>query len=406
MKVTALFSSFASSQEFASLLREACRSDELVLVDQSLEKFTVEMPEVISADLLIIECMSAESTDWKAIEEFNVTFPQATSVLIAAGDMEKILIQAMRVGVRDVIRFSEAETQIGSVIKRARARLESLSGRNIVGKILSFIPCKAGSGTSFISSNLAYVMANVIGKKVLFIDLDLQFSDASFYITEDDSGRSLADLLKSHEIDGTSLEAASIKVGKNLWVLRAPSNPEHSVGITPEQIDSLLTVATKRFDYVIVDLERTLDSISLRTMDRSIHVYPVLQAVLPNVRGTQRLLRTFRALHYPDDKIRLVANRQGNKHSDLSIEKIEAALHTKIFCQLPNDFINANLSIGAGKPLHEISGEGVLTRALVELGGVLVSEFEGANKAAEPFHKTNTSTQSGGFFKKLGTLLK
>lgn len=406
MKVTVLFSSFSSSQEFASLLREACRSDELVLVDQSLEKFSIEMPEVISADLLIIECMNAESTDWKTIEEFNLSFPQATSVLIASGDMEKILIQAMRVGIRDVIRISEVEAQIGFVIKRARARLESLTGRNVVGKILSFIPCKAGSGTSFVSSNLAYVMANVIGKRVLFIDLDLQFSDASFYITEDDSGRSLADLLKKHEIDGLSVEAASIQVGKNLWVLRAPSNPEHAVGITPEQIDSLLTVSTKRFDYVIVDLERTLDSISLRTMDRSVHVFPVLQAVLPNVRGTQRLLRTFRALHYPDDKIRLVANRQGNKHSDLSIDKIEAALHTKIFCQLPNDFINANLSIGAGKPLHEISAEGLLTRALIELGRVLVSGFEGGGEVAALSRKSETSVQSGGFFKKIGSMLK
>ncbi len=367
MKVTALFTNYAGSQGLAALLRHKCRSDELVMVDQSYEKLSIDIPEVASADLLILESPNAETLDWGVLEEFNLTYPQATSVLITDGDMERILIQAMRVGVRDVLRESEAEAQLPGVISRARARMEAIAGRNTAGKIFTFIPCKGGSGTSFITSNLAYVMGTVLKKKVMLFDLDLQFSDASFYISDDQSQRSLGDLVRKTEVDGNALEAACIMVGKHLWLLRAPQNPEQAVGITPEQIDNILTVATKRFDYIFVDLERTLDPLSLRAMDRSQYVFPIMQAVLPYVRGTQRLQRTFRALHYPDSKVRLIANRQGNKNSDLPVDKIEAALHTRIYRHLPNDFSNASVSISAGKPLYDIAPDGPLTKALIQL---------------------------------------
>lgn len=392
MKITVL-SGTSSSQDLKSILQERCRSDQLVLLEQSGNKLNVDAPEVSSADLLIIECQDIEHLDWSATEIFNLRHPQSTTVLICRGDLERVLVQAMRVGVRDVLNASEVRERLPEVIDRARVRLAATTGNRSVGKILTFIPCKGGSGTSFIASNLAYVLGEVHQKRVLLVDLDLQFGDASFYITENDDGRSLGDVVRKTDLDGQMLESACVPVGKNTWLLRAPYNPEQSVGITPDQVDNILTVASRRFDFVCVDLERTLDPLSLRAMDRSDVIFPIMQTVLPYVRGTQRLQRTFRALHYPETKIRLVANRQG-KADDLSISKIEDALQTKFYMQLPNDFPNANASINAGKPLYEIAPAGVLTTALIRWADQLV----GASKSGQ--------ASTGSLWQRFSSLLK
>ncbi len=378
MKVT-VFSSTAP-KDLKNVLEEYCRADQVTLLDQSCERLDMESDALAEAQLLIIDCPNIERLDWAAVESYNLKHPHSTTALICDADFERVLIQAMRVGVRDVLKHSEISEQLAAVIERARIRLAASQGTRIAGKILTFIPCKGGSGTSFISSNLAYVLAEVHNRRVLLIDLDLQFADASFYITDDDSGRTLGDIVRRNDLDGSLLESACIQVGKHFWLLRAPQTPEQSVGITPDQVDNILSVASMHFDYVFVDLERTLDPLSLRAMDRSDYIFPIMQTVLPYVRGTQRLQRTFRALHYPESKIRLVANRQG-KSDDLPAAKIEAALQTKFFIQLPNDFPNASASINAGKPLYEIAPEGVLTKALIDWTNRIVGTPSSAGSA-------------------------
>jgi pilus assembly protein CpaE len=371
MKITALSAS-SPPQDLKNILQEKCRSDQFVVLEQVGAKLNIDTPEVSSADLLILNYPDIDHLDWSAIEIFNLRHPHSTTVLlIGQGDMERILVQAMRVGVRDVLDSAEISERLPEVIERARSRLAAALGNRAAGKILTFIPCKGGGGTSFIASNLAYVLGEVHHKRVLLIDLDLQFGDASFYITDSDDGRSLGDVIRKPNLDGQMLEAACVQVGKSTWLLRAPSNPEQSVGITPEQIDNILTLGSRQFDFICIDLERTLDPLSLRAMDRSDLIFPIMQTVLPYVRGTQRLQRTFRALHYPESKIRIIVNRQGNS-KDLSVEKIEEALHTKFYMHLPNDFHNASTSINAGKPLYEIAPDGVLTLALIRWADQLV----------------------------------
>ncbi len=369
MKVSVF--STSTSQELKNVLNEQCRHDQLKVIEQPGEQPNLDLEDAISAELLVLDCRNIAKLDWSSVETFNLRHPHSTTALICNEDFERVLVQAMRVGVRDVLKTSEIADQLPAVIERARIRLAASQGTRVAGKVLTFIPCKGGSGTSFIASNLAYVLGEVHNRRTLLIDLDLQFADASFYITDDDSGRTLGEVVRRSDLDGPMLESACIQVGKRFWLLRAPQTPEQSVGITPDQVDNILTVASMHFDYVFVDLERTLDPLSLRAMDRSDYIFPVMQTVLPYVRGTQRLQRTFRALHYPESKIRLVANRQG-KSDDLPAAKIEEALQTKFSISLPNDFPNANASINAGKPLYEIAPEGVLTKALIEWSNRLV----------------------------------
>lgn len=363
--------------ELRKVLAERCAADHLVWIEQSCERIDIDHPEVAQSELLILDCPDAEALDWSAVELFNLRHPQATTALILTGDLDRVLMQAMRVGVRDVIARPQVAQDLVGVIERAHIRVAAVHGIPSIGKIFSFIPCKGGSGTSFLAANLAYVLGELHHKKVLLLDLDLQFSDASFYITDDNSTRSLGDVIRRTDLDGPSLESACVKIGKNTWLLRAPSNPEQAIGVTPDQLDSILTVATQHFEFVFVDLERTLDPLSLRVMDRSDTIYPIMQTVLPFVRGAQRLQRMFRALHYPDTKIKIVANRLG-KTEDIPLQKLEEALQTSFYLQMPNDFANTTASINAGKPLYVVAPQGELSLALMHWADQLAGKSTGS----------------------------
>lgn len=375
--------------ELRTVLEERCGADHLTWIEQSSDKIDIDHPAVAQAELLILDCQTVETLDWSSVEMFNLRHPQSTTVLILSGDLERVLMQAMRVGVRDVIARTQVALELVGVIDRAHIRVAAIHGIPTIGKILAFIPCKGGSGTSFIASNLAYVLGELHHKKVLLLDLDLQFSDASFYMTDDSSTRSLGDVIRRTDLDGPALEAACVRIGKSTWLLRAPSNPEQAIGVTPDQLDAILTVATQHFEFVFVDLERTLDPLSLRVMDQSDTIYPIMQTVLPFVRGAQRLQRMFRALHYPESKIRIVANRQG-KTEDIPQKKIEEALQAQFYMQMPNDFINVTASINAGKPLYLIAPKGELTLALIQwankLAGTATTSL-GPSSLDTPWHK-------------------
>ncbi len=346
-------------------------NDQIELVNRSSSHLDLDMPDIANANLLVLDSTESELPDWGGIEKFSLQHAHSSTVLIGSESIEQILVQAMRVGVRDALRLSEVEERLVEVVERARTRQAAFEGALRGGKVFSFIPSKGGSGASFVSSNLAYVLAKVHKKRVLMIDLDLEFSDASFCLTDDDSIKSIADLVGRPSLSGPVIESACIQVDQSFWLLRAPQNPELAVGITPDQIDDILSTAVRHYDFICIDLARTLDPIALRVMDRSDVVFPVLHAVLPFVRGMQRLQRTFKALHYPESKIQLVANRLGHK-DDLPIGDIEAALQAKFAVRLPNDYPNVSTSINTGKPLFEVAPQGGLSLALVQWGDQLV----------------------------------
>ncbi|MEZ5610216.1 MAG: AAA family ATPase [Rhodocyclaceae bacterium] len=52
--------------------------------------------------------------------------------------------------------------------------------------------CKGGSGASFLATNLGYALAERSGKRVLLIDLNLQFGDAVLYVSDHRPNISLA----------------------------------------------------------------------------------------------------------------------------------------------------------------------------------------------------------------------
>ncbi|MNT57962.1 hypothetical protein D3C72_1953710 [compost metagenome] len=131
-------------------------------------------------------------------------------------------------------------------------------------------------------------------------------------------------------------------------------------------MDAILRVARQHYDYIVLDVGRQIDALSLRALDNADAIYPVLQLALPDIRDGRRLLDIFRSLGYPGERLRLIVNRY-EKGGRLRLADLEQALGAEVVHTVPNDYIAATDSVNQGIPLLQLSRTSAVARSLAEL---------------------------------------
>ena len=298
------------------------------------------------------------------LENTTNKYPQAAILLLASLQSATLLLAAMRNGVREVVELPLSANSLHEAIDRILSQQRESSREE--GKILSFISCKGGSGTTFIADNLAYALASVSNKKVLLIDLNLQFGDAALFLSDAQPSMTLADLCRQiHRLDAALLDSSLIHVTPGFGILPASGEPDPYDTIRPEQIDAILHIARQEYDFVFIDLGRQINGIVIRALDQSDHIFPIIQQSLPYLRNGLRLLGLFKMLGYRKEKIRVIVNR--HETNTITVDAIERSLGQMVAHLVPNNFDVVNESINQGVPVLKLARSCNVTKALVEI---------------------------------------
>jgi pilus assembly protein CpaE len=149
-------------------------------------------------------------------------------------------------------------------------------------------------------------------------------------------------------------------------VLAAPENLEEAGLVKPEHLDTLLSVAASHYDYVILDLGRSLDALSLRALDKSETIFLVIQLTLPFIRDCKRLIHALTSLGYSQEKLSLVVNRH-EKGGDITVQDAERVLGQKIAKIIPNSYRAVAASVNQGVPLLKLAPRDPVGKTLAEL---------------------------------------
>jgi pilus assembly protein CpaE len=165
-------------------------------------------------------------------------------------------------------------------------------------------------------------------------------------------------------LDGAFLEASLVRVSPNFGVLAAAD--DHAAEMRPDHIDAVLRVARQHYDYILLDVGRQIDALSLRALDKSDVIFPVLQLALPDIRDGRRLLDIFRSLGYPAERTRLIVNRY-EKGGKLRLADLEHALGAEVMHTVPNDYLSATDSVNQGIPLLQLARHSTVARSLADL---------------------------------------
>jgi len=358
----------------SDVLASRNRADEMLVRQGDLSNLAIAIEET-APELAIIEGFDRHPGLLHAIEQLAIRNPQLPVTLVSQNLGPDFLMNAMRAGVREIVPGRGSSMPLFESIDRVRRRLVAATGNRQRAKLISFISCKGGSGTTFLATNFAHALATQERKRVLLIDLNLPFGEAEIYVTDRRATHSLADVAAEIErLDSSLLASMVVQVTPTFSILAAPEEPERAVGVKPEHVERLLAVAANDYDVVILDVNGSLDPLAIMALDHSDLVMVVMQDSLPFVRSAKRMHGVFRNLGYPASKIQFVINRH-DPRSEIGRSAIERTLGLRVSHVIPNSFRTVNTAVNQGIPAVDVNRKDPAVRALQEMARQLVASL-------------------------------
>lgn len=317
-------------------------------------------------DILIADGMCCDVEELVQAEHVTTHFPGTAVVLMCSSHTPEYLLHAMRAGVREVLPSPVPPDALRSAIRRIAAKLRK--PESVQAEVFAFLPCKGGAGATFLATNVAWELAQE--RKVLLLDLNLQFGDALAFLYDGRPAATLADLTSDPaRLDASLLAASAVKITPNLSVLAAPDDPGQALEIQPEHVEAVLATAMRNYDFVLVDLWRTLDTATIKVLDRCTRAFPVLQPTLPAIRHAVKLRQVFQSLGYAPQKIQFVLNGC-DRGAELGVDHVQRSLGAAVI-PLAEAGREVTASINHGEPLVHAARTSVLARQIIEFARTL-----------------------------------
>jgi pilus assembly protein CpaE len=325
-------------------------------------------------DLLIADGLCCDLDELAQAEYVTTHHPRTAVVLMCSAHSPEYLLNAMRAGVREVLPSPVGAEALRATVQRISNKLGGPTEPAHAGKVVAFVPCKGGSGATFLATNIAWLLA--AENKVLLVDLNLQFGDALSFLHDGRPGTTVADVAANIDrLDASLLSASTVKVTPSLHVLAAPDDPGQALEVQPEHVETILAQASRQFDFVVVDLGRHLDTASIKVLDRASRVFAVLQPTLPAIRHASKMRQVFLTLGYAPQKMHFVVNGCGGS-AEFGIEHVQRSLAGASVTALGEAAREVTASINRGEPLVDGARSSPLGRQLVELARMVDPQRE------------------------------
>ena len=299
-----------------------------------LTKGEVEVSKIINGNKTVL-------TTIKSTDESNFFGEMAlvedlprNATIIAKTDCEILQIEKKNFDMLLRINSFVALRIMTALTKRLRADNTSASTdkkpeeAKTNAQVITFFSPKGGAGKTTIATNVAYGMAKYLNKKVLLIDLDLQFGGIAFMLGLKVK-RTIVDLTGSDALRSfDDVKTCVIQHKSGFDLLPAPLKPEQSESVDSTHLRKIISYCKNQYDYIIIDTHSLLQDMSINALDMSNIIMLVMNPDMGHIVAIHNCLNVMDSLKYPKEKIRLILNRFGSYYSK-SKEELESAFQKK-----------------------------------------------------------------------------
>lgn len=364
MKIAVVSPSVKSLETIGGYLREDAAGHSIVLSEGGISRLR-GVAEQQRPDVLVVEGMCRGVDELAPLEYVTMHYPQTLVVMLCSNHTPEFLINAMRAGIKEVLPAPATRDSLRAAIARMAAKQGQAAQPRPPGEVLAFIASKGGSGATFLATNLGYQLAE--RHSVLLIDLNLQFGDALAVLHDGKAPATIADVARDIDrLDASLLSTSAVTITPNYSVLAAPEDPAQALEIKPEHIQRILAVAAAEYEFVLLDMSRTIDPVSIAALDGAYRIFVVTQLGVPAIRNARQLLATFRSLGYPSEKTELIVNRF-ERSSAIDLDEVRKSLGKAVVRTVPNSYREVNSSIDQGTALVKVARANAVAKNIVEL---------------------------------------
>lgn len=301
-------------------------------------------------------------------EAMRISRPTLGVVLVRARIDTSTLTEALRAGVRDVVKERDPAgitTAVQRALELSRAARQqaglapSAEGEDTLGRLITVFSAKGGAGKTTVSTNLAAALADNGRRSVCLVDLDLAFGDVAIAL-QLFPAHTLSDAVPMMDsLDATAVSALLTPHSPGLTTLVAPVEPGAAESIPAPLVGRVLRVLRGLFQFVIVDTPPAFTDHVLAAFDESDYVALLATLDIPALKNLKLTLETLDLLNYPRDRWRVVLNRADSKVG-LQLSEVEKTLRVPIAAQIPSSrsvpaSINRGVPIVLDEPNHPVS---------------------------------------------------
>ena len=205
-------------------------------------------------------------------------------------------------------------------------------------RVITFISAASGDGGSTAALNTAYALSQMYNGSTIIVDMDYQFGMVAKNLNLQNQ-YGIGDLFDRPDraLDATLIQRMVANYGK-LHVITAPIELRFLPIVSADVIRDLVTILQQTYDNVIIDLPHVWLPWVASVTQQSTNVVLVAQLWLKSVSNAARMMRVFREMGIPADRIATVINRSGAKFKEaIDAKDFERVCGTPIRYTLVND---------------------------------------------------------------------
>src|SRR5579863_4532459 len=322
----------------------------LVSTVRNLERYpnTTELVRSIRASAPHMIFLDVESLP-KALElakEVEKHAPGVQVMAISAVCNPQVLLELMRAGVREFAAapferqgFTESLMRIGEALQAKPIEIETTDN------VFSFLPSKAGVGTSTIALNTAMAFSRIPNSSTLLSDFDLNSGMIRFMLKLDNRFSVTDAVEHSAEMD-ESLWPQMVTTVQKLDVLHAGKlQPDYR--IEPTQVRHLVEFMRRNYNALCFDLSGNLEKYSVEIMHESKKIFLVCTPEIPSLHLAREKYLYLKQLDL-GERVSILLNRC-QKRSLISPQQIEQLLGVPIYMTFPNDYQGVQRAMTSGR---------------------------------------------------------
>ena len=323
-------------------------------------------------------------------------------VLIADDVTPASLHKLLRGGADEFAPYPLPEGELEAAVMRLRARAEAARAATMAPPAPETVTLKGGGdgvliaaqglcggcGTTTFAVNLAWELATVRkggAPRVCLIDLGLQFGTIATYLDLPRRDAVFELLSDIPAMDGDSFGQALVNYDDKLSVLTAPPDLLPLDILSPEDVKALLDTARDHFDFVVVDLPKTIAHWTETVLTESQVYFALIELDMRSAQNALRLKRALQSEDLPFEKLRFALNR-APKFTDLQgktrAKRMAENLGIEIGLQLPDGGKQVQMAGDHGLPLAKQAAKNPLRKEIAKLAAELYAIGQSDAEAA------------------------
>jgi len=316
----------------------------------------LELMKKKRADIVLMDINMPVMNGLEATQMIGDQFPQTRVIMMSVQHESEYLKKAMLAGAKAYIMKPVDMDELIETITTTYERYHYLDTAPVLAssvhkaQVVSFFSAKGGVGKSMLALNASLIIHEKFNKKVLLMDLDLQFGDIALMINKQNE-MTIKEMFDDSPI--TSIEDMKpylYKYKENCDMLFAPKDPESAEYISKEQVKSILEILKKHYDVIIIDTGVNYDEITLNALDISDQVIIVSSLEVTGLKNTKLSLRVMQSLNYDSSKVKLLVNMAQDKFG-VTKANVQKAFTFEVIGYIPEDVKLVRNSINTGIPL-------------------------------------------------------